>query len=276
MSNPMFTERRFTPAGAGASPLPTVTPDTMSSWTGVPAEPTSRTMTIGGTCSAAGLMLVAVGLGAWFGWGRVVESTGIDVSGARVRSVELQHPGWLIGGAIFAFALAIVTIFKPKVARFSALPYALAEGVVLGMISHLYDVQSKGVAIEAVIATCAVFSVMLVLYGLRILRATPRFVKGVIAATFGVMALYMVGFIASLFGADLRFWSSTSAISILFSVAVVGIAAFNLIIDFDFIERGSKAGYPAYMEWYGAFGLILTLVWLYLELLRLLSKLQRR
>jgi len=231
-------------------------------------------MTIGGTCSASALMLAFVAVGAWFGWGKVVVIEGLDEFGRVATSASLPQPAWLVGSMIVAFVLAMVTVFVPKLARFTALPYALTEGLALGVISHLYDAQSSGLALQAVIATCGVVAMMLLLYGLRILRATPRFTKAVIAATFGVAAIYLVAFIARAFGSDLGIFSSSSGLSVGFSVVVVAIAAFNLILDFDFIERGSAAGLPKHMEWYGAFGLILTVVWLYLEILRLLSKLR--
>jgi uncharacterized YccA/Bax inhibitor family protein len=232
-------------------------------------------MTIGGTCSATALMLVVLVVGALFGWGQVTETTFQTTRGLS-KTAELTRPGWLIVGLVVGLGLAFLTAFRPHLAKFTALPYALAEGFVLGAISHLYDVQTNGIVIQAIIATVGVFAVMLLLYGLRVLRATPRFTKGVIAATVGVAAIYLVGFIAQLFGADLDIFGSTSLLSIGFSLAVVAIASMNLILDFDFIERGTAEGLPKDMEWYGAFGLVVTVVWLYLELLRLLSKLDRR
>ncbi|MCC6224896.1 MAG: Bax inhibitor-1/YccA family protein [Microthrixaceae bacterium] len=254
--NPPLTSPRHSPAGA---------------WTPTASE---ATMTIGGTCSASALMLALLGVGAWFGWGKVDVVEGVDELGRVVSSASLTQPAWLMGSIIVAFVLAMATVFVPKLARFTAVPYALTEGIALGVISHLYDAQSSGLAIQAVIATCGVVAMMLLLYGLRILRATPRFTKAVVAATFGVAAIYLVAFIARAFGSDLGIFSSSSGLSIGFSVVVVAIAAFNLILDFDFIERGSAAGLPKHMEWYGAFGLILTVVWLYLEILRLLAKLR--
>jgi len=126
-----------------------------------------------------------------------------------------------------------------------------------------------------VLATFGVFIVMLALYGLRILRATPKFVKGVIAATFGIAFMYLGIFILNIFGVAEGFWSSGSPLGIGISLVVVCVAALNLILDFDFIEQGSKAGLPRYMDWYGAFGLLVTLIWLYLEMLRLLARLRQ-
>jgi uncharacterized YccA/Bax inhibitor family protein len=137
-------------------------------------------------------------------------------------------------------------------------------------------VQFDGIVAQAILATFGVFLAMLVLYGLRILRATPRFVKGVIGATFGIMFLYLGSLIFSLFtGSSPSFLTSASPLSIGISVVIVIVAALNLILDFDFIEKGAQRGLPAYMDWYAALGLMLTLVWLYLEMLRLLSKLRQ-
>ena len=176
-----------------------------------------------------------------------------------------------------AFVAAIVTSFPPKLARFPSLVYAAAQGVVLGVVSHMYDLQFNGIVVQAVLGTLGVFVVMLVLFGLRVLRATPRFTKGVIAATFGVMFIYLIGFVMSLFGVDRGFWgTSGSPLGIIISVVVCIVAALNLILDFEFIEQGTKQGLPAYMDWYAGFGLMVTLVWLYLEMLRLLARLQSR
>jgi uncharacterized YccA/Bax inhibitor family protein len=287
MANPMFNEAALERVGGGTAvlegppPPPPTTQDRLGYGGGgtPPSPPVSVTrtgaMTIGGTCSATAVMLAVLVVGAWFGWGRVTETT-VERIGGSVTTAHLDSGGLLLAAVFVGLGLAILTSFRPPLARFTALPYALIEGYVVGAVSHLYDVETKGIALQAVIATVGVFAVMLLLYGLRILRATPRFVKGVIAATFGVMAIYVVGLIAQAFGSDLGIFHSTSGISILFSVVVVAIAAFNLIIDFDFVERGTAAGLPRSMEWYGAFGLTVTIVWLYLELLRLLSKLQRR
>jgi uncharacterized YccA/Bax inhibitor family protein len=139
----------------------------------------------------------------------------------------------------------------------------------------MYEVQFDGIVVQAILATAGVFFMMLILYGLRILRATPRFVKGVIAATFGIMALYLVGFLFSLFGSGFSFWNDASLLGIGISVVICIVAALNLILDFDFIEKGVAAKAPAYMDWYAGFGLVVTLVWLYLEMLRLLARIRQ-
>jgi len=288
MPNPILNDKAFEAAGGGGVAVldrpdpaaPATQPGPTTSKYGVTAPPwdTSehRTMTIGGTCSAAGVMIVFLAVGAAFGWGRVTEITQTLAHGATQVDVHLSNPGWLIAGLLVGFGLAILTSFKPKVARYTAIPYSLCEGFVLGMISHLIDAQYKGVAIEAVLATVGVFAVMLLLYGLRILRATPKFVKGVTAAMFGILAIYLVQIVSNLFGSTTNNFTSSSALSIGFSLVVVTVAALRLVIDFDLIERGAKQGAPRYMEWYAAFGLIVGVVWLYIELLSLLAKLQRR
>ena len=244
---------------------------------GPPVATTGRTMSLGGV-SAATLFIFAFLLvgGAW-GWSQVSQGTPtIGVDGTKVTPVSFDSPGLLIGCLLGAFVIAMVTVFKPKFARFTAIPYGLLEGAVLGMISHYYNAQFDGIVIQAVLATFGVFLAMLVLYGLRILRATPKFTKGVIAATFGIVIMYLLGWVMSLiFPSVTPFWQGGSLLSIGISVVIVIVAALNLILDFDFIERGSKNNLPAYMDWYAAFGLVVTLVWLYLEMLRLLSKIRQ-
>lgn len=244
--------------------------------TGPIVAPGERIMSLSGVSAAGLLMLVFIIVGAFIGWSQVsVSQIGLDEFGRVVEGATMKSPALLFGSLIFAFILAIVTSFKPQIARFTSIPYAVAEGVVLGMISHLYEVESGGIVLQAVLATFAVFAIMLLLYGLRVLRATPKFTKGVIAATFGVLAMYAAGWIISLFSSNFQpFWATGGALGIGISVVIVIIASLNLILDFDFIERGSQNRLPAYMDWYAAFGLILTLVWLYLELLRLLAALR--
>lgn len=287
MSNPMFDEKHFDlarsqPSGAiGTDPTPQrgwgQAPPPASAYapTATAAEATG-TMSYAGVAGAAGLMLVVLVAAGTFGWSRV-QSTSITDSLGRTVDTTTFPTGWLIGSLIVAFVLAMICSFKPPMARWLSLPYAAAEGVLLGTISHTYDIRTQGIALQAVLATVAVFGVMLLLYGSRALRVTPRMTKGIIAATIGVAAMYGIGLLVSLFtDAPLRFMDSTSPLSIGISLLVVGIAAFNLLLDFDFVERGVESGLPRYMNWYAAFGLIVTIVWLYLELLRLLSKLQRR
>lgn len=284
MPSPVMTEQVFQSGGTapvlGGHPGAQTAPPQYQDYPGYPTGiDEGRVMTFGGTATAAGLMMLVLLVGAWFGWQQVTETaTGqFTRAGDPIVSASMAHQAWLYIALFGGFGIAIFTTFKPLLARFTSLPYAIIEGFVLGAISHLYDSQSKGIAIQAVLATAGVFLAMLVLYGLRILRATPRFTKGVIAATMGIAVMYAVGWIASLFTSSaLSFFNSPSLLGIGFSLVVVVIASMNLILDFDMIEKGVNNRAPAAMEWYGAFGLTVTIVWLYLEMLRLLSKLNQR
>jgi len=188
---------------------------------------------------------------------------------------EILYPAFfaaLIGG----FAVAMVTTFKPTAAPFTTPLYAALEGLVLGTISMIYERQFPGIVINAVGLTFGTLAALLLAYRTRLIRATENFKLGVFAATGGIAILYMVSMVMGFFGRSIPFIHQGTPLGILFSVFVVIIAALNLVLDFDFIERGAAQGAPKYMEWYGAFGLLVTLVWLYLEILRLLAKLQGR
>lgn len=242
-----------------------------------PVTTVGRAMTLGGVASATLVMFAVLLVGAWYGWTLVTETPVLNpLPGEPTVTTSIDSPLIVFGSAFGAFILAMVSVFKPKLARFTGVIYAGLEGIFLGAISHLYNAQFEGIVAQAILATFGVFLAMLVLYGLRILRATPRFAKGVIGATFGIMFLYLGSLIFSLFTGDApSFLTSASPLSIGISVVIVIVAALNLILDFDFIEQGAKRGLPAYMDWYAALGLMITLVWLYLEMLRLLSKLRQ-
>jgi uncharacterized YccA/Bax inhibitor family protein len=177
---------------------------------------------------------------------------------------------------LVGFACAIAMYFRPMWAKFLAPVYAVGDGFFLGVISKAYEGYQDGIVVQAVGATLGVFVVMLVLYRTKIIKVTDKFRKIIITATMGLMVFYLFSFIINLFGGGVSFLHSTSLLSIGFSVFAAGLAAMNLALDFDFIEKGAKQGLPKGMEWFAAFALVVTLVWLYLELLRLLSKLQRR
>ena len=222
-------------------------------------------MTVNGTVWATAALLVLVVLAGAWGWNQV-----------DVTSDTVSLPGWLFPVVLGALGVAILTIFKPNLARFTAPIYALLEGAFLGAISGLYNAAYEGIVIQAVGLTIGVFAVMLFLYGTRIVKVTEKLRMGIIAATGAVMLVYVANMILSIFGAEVPFLHDTGPMGIGISLVIVGIAAFNLLLDFDFVERGVAAGAPAKMEWYAAFGLLVTIVWLYLELLRLLAKLQSR
>jgi uncharacterized YccA/Bax inhibitor family protein len=261
-SNPALNEKAFqrvaeTDAGwaAGTDTVPGYAPPIVA----------DDAMTVNGTVWATAALLVLVVAAGVFGW------TSVDVT---AESVSL--PGWVIPVALAAFGVAILTVFKPGLARFTAPVYALLEGAFLGAISGLYNTAYDGIVVQAVGLTIGVFAVMLFLYGTRIVKVTEKLRMGIIAATGAVMLIYVVNLILSLFDAEVPFLHDTGPLGIGISLVIVGIAAFNLLLDFDFIERGVAAGAPRKMEWYAAFGLLVTIVWLYLELLRLLAKLQGR
>ncbi len=178
----------------------------------------------------------------------------------------------IIGGLI----TCLVGTFKPTTTPFTAPAYAVFEGLALGAISLIYQQRYQGIVGNALILTFAVTAVMLVLYTSRTIRVTPGLTKAIIAATGAVMVVYLVNIVLRLFGITMPFLHDTGPIGIGISLVIVGIAAFNLLLDFAVIEDGVNRGSPKYMEWYCGMALLVTLVWLYLEILRLLSKLRGR
>ena len=191
---------------------------------------------------------------------------------------------WMWIGVIGGFITAIVLTFKPVWATFLAPIYALFEGAFIGGISAVYDFAFKGAAtgatggivMQAVGLTFAVVIAMFALYRFRIIKATEKFKSVIVIATVGIAVFYLLAIVLRMFNVDMPLIHSSGTLGIVFSLVVVGIAALNLILDFDRIEEGAAMGAPKYMEWYGAFGLLVTIVWLYLEILRLLSKLASR
>jgi len=223
------------------------------------------TMTISGTVNKAGvLMLLCVAAAAWT-WNRFF-ATGDPAS---------IMPMLAIGG-IGGFVLAMVTIFKKQWAGVTAPLYALAEGALLGGISAMFELRYKGIAIQAVMLTFGTLVAMLLVYRSGLIKVNDKFRLGVFAATGGIALFYLAQFILGFFGISFHAVNSGSPIGIGFSLLVVGIAALNLVLDFDLIEQGARYNAPNYMEWYSAFALMVTLVWLYLEMLRLLSKFRSR
>jgi len=254
-------------------------PSTVAPGTGLrpPSGPvTGKVMTYGGTFTAILVYFVLLMAGGWFGWQGVTETTVTtnELTGQTTYAIHL--PSWLFIVSLVAFGFAIVTILKPRIAVFTGPIYAVAEGAVLGAISAMYNAQFKGIVLQAVLATMSVFAVMLFLYATRLVRVTQRMRMMVIGAMFAILLLYVGTFIVSLFGVDATFLTEPSWFSIGLSFLIVGVASFNLMLQFDLIEAAVEAKAPRYMEWYGAFGLMIALVWLYLEILRLLALLNRR
>lgn len=260
MSNPLLNEHAAAEAARAGWGAP-VSDGPVSPW-----EPAARTsvMTVEGTATATGVLLVLLVAAGAVGWS-------LAPSDGRIPGIAYIG---LVVGLVCGFAVA----FRPTMARVLGPVYALAEGLFLGAVSRAYEQWEDGIVVQAIGATLAVFAVMLVVYRLRIIRVTDRFRRIVIGATMGLMVFYLGAFVVRLIaGSDaVSFLQSASPLGIGFSVLAAGLAAMMLAVDFDLIERGATERWPKGMEWFAAFGLLVTLVWLYLEMLRLLSKLNRR
>ena len=223
-------------------------------------------MTVDGTISATAVLFVLLLAAGVVGW------LSVKVSAEQTTA----FPGWILAPLFIGFGLVLATTFRPKISRVTAPIYALAEGLVVGAISHVYNVQWHGIAAEAALGTAGVFATMLFLYSTRLVRVTDKMRRVIVAATMGVIVIYVVGMIVRLVSGSATFINGSSGFSIVLSLVFVGVAAFNLMLDFDLVERGAQSGAPKYMEWYAGLGLLVTVVWLYLELLRLLAKLRER
>jgi uncharacterized YccA/Bax inhibitor family protein len=221
-------------------------------------------MTLQGTVNKTGVLLLCVVIAAAWTWGI-----------AHSQAPEAALP-WMMGGLVGGLVFALVTIFKKEWSPVTSPVYALCEGLVLGGISALLERSYPGIAIQAMGLTFGVTAVMLMLYRTGVLRATPKFTVGVVAATGGIFVVYMVDLVLGMFGRHVPLLNSAGPLGIGVSAVIVVIAALNLILDFDFVETGVHARAPKYMEWYGAFGIMVTLVWMYMEILRLLSKVRQR
>lgn len=222
-------------------------------------------MTLNGTVNRTGILLICAFATAAYTWRMFMETH--DPSTVS---------GLLMLGVFGGFITAMVTIFKPAWAAVTSPIYALLEGLFLGGISAVFDTRYPGIAIQAVGLTFGVLLTMLVVYSSGLIRVTDKLRLGIIAATGGIALFYLMQIILGFFGMQFASINGSGPIGIAFSLFVCAIAALNLVLDFDFIEQGVNGGAPKYMEWYGAFGIMVTLVWLYLEILRLLSKLRSR
>ncbi|RZZ85728.1 Bax inhibitor-1/YccA family protein [Pseudoxanthomonas winnipegensis] len=252
--NPALKESTFLDLGTGA----VVTRD-------------GEAMTLNGTVNKTGFLLLLSLLTAAFAWNQsTIALPNGEMTAAAGAAV------YVIGGAIGGFVLALVTVFKKEWSPVTAPLYALVEGFFLGSVSALYEMRFHGVVFQAVLLTFGTLFALLMAYRSGLIKATENFKLGVVAATGGIMVMYLVSMVMQLFGMNVSYLHGSGVVSIGISLVVVVVAALNLVLDFDFIESGVDAGAPKYMEWYGAFGLMVTLVWLYVEFLRLLSKLQSR
>ncbi len=274
MANPALSQKRFDTiakedqAGWAA---PVALADAEANGTPPPTTRVSHMTANGAFLKTFFLFLIVLAAGA-FGWSQTPDAKTVISNGVVTQTVDF--PAWSWVALFVGFGLAMVCIFKPKASPFLAPLYAIAEGVFLGVISKAFETQWDGIVFQAILATIAVFFATLALYVFGVVKVTRKFQMVVIGATAGVFVLYFGTFRLSLFGADISFWNSPSPLGIAISVIICVIASLNLFLDYEFIAQSAKAGAPKYMEWYGAFGLMVTLVWLYLEILRLLAKLR--
>jgi len=223
----------------------------------------SSVMTIQGTVNKSFLLVALVVVGASYTWKQMVDGNPAMMT-------------YLIAGAIGGFITAIITVFKKTWSPYTAPLYAILEGLFLGGISAMFNARYPGIVIQAVALTFGTLFALLFAYKSGLIKVTENFRLGVIAATGGIAIAYFMSFILGMFGVNIGFMHSNGPVGIIISLVIVVVAALNLVLDFDFIESGSKQGAPKYMEWYASFGLMVTLVWLYLEMLRLLSKISSR
>ncbi|MFB9861807.1 Bax inhibitor-1/YccA family protein [Rufibacter immobilis] len=242
-NNPTLKEEAF---------APTTTPEVLDA----PA------MTLGGTMGKSALLVGIVLVFAVFSWD-LFSFIGVPIP-------------FLISIPLVGLGLAFLISFKKHLAAYIAPVYCALQGLFLGGVSGMLEMKFPGIANQAMLLTFTVFGGMLLLYSTRVIRATDRFRSIIYTATFGIFCYYMAAFVLQFFGVEMALIHSSGTAGIIFSVFVVVLAAMNLILDFDTIERGVEYGAPKYMEWYAAFGLTVTLVWLYIEILRLLSKINSR
>lgn len=239
---------------------PVLKDSTFETYTAVDGE----RMTLPGTVNKTAILLALTMITAIYSWSRYIET---------------QDPSSVVGLMLLGFGaglvVALVTVFKPTTAPYTAPAYALLQGLALGGISAIFEVKYPGIVIQAVALTFGVAFCLLAAYRSGLIKPTENFKLGIVAATGGICLLYIVNLVMHFFGSGIGFIHQSGPLGIAFSLFVVTIAALNLVLDFDFIETGVEQGAPKHLEWYGAFGLVVTLFWLYLEMLRLLGKLRR-
>lgn len=218
-------------------------------------------MTVEGVMNKALISMIPLLLAASWAWG---------------RSMAMQTPpmGLIIGASIVGFILAMVTVFKMAWSPITTPIYAGVEGLVLGSLSAYFEMAYPGVVFQAITLTFGLFAVALIAYRTGLIRVTNKFRMGLIMATGGIFVVYLVSMVMGFFGTGIPMIHESGPIGIGFSLVVLGIATLNLLLDFDLIERGTQAGFPKYMEWYAAFGLLVTLIWIYIEALKLMAKLR--
>lgn len=223
-------------------------------------------MTIDGAVNKSFLLIaIVIAVAAW-SWHMTMPESG------WAADVQPSIPSWYWPAIIGTFIISLVIIFKQTTAPYLAPVYAAGEGLLLGTLSAIFEVRFPGIVIQAVLGTAGVFTALLLAYKSKLIPVTENFRLGVVAATGGIALVYIIDMVMRAFGVNVPFIHENGMVGIGISVVVVIVAALNLVLDFDFIEKGAESGAPKYMEWYAAFGLLVTLIWLYLEILRLLSK----
>ncbi|MCB0167047.1 MAG: Bax inhibitor-1/YccA family protein [Anaerolineae bacterium] len=238
--------------------------------------PTAETMTIQGTVNKTLLLLLLALVSAAWIWMRFFDGIGGTLEPTQLAENTAAIYPWIIGGSLGGLVFAFITIFKKTWAGITAPIYALLEGLVLGGLSAIFEAQFPGIVLQAVSLTFGTMFCMLMAYSSGLIRPSEKFKLGIVAATGAIFLIYLATFILGFFGISIPLIHGNGWFGIGFSLLVVTVAALNLVLDFDFITNAAQRGAPKYMEWYGAFGLIVTLIWLYIEMLRLLAKLRSR
>ena len=263
MANPAFNEKTYEKFEQDGH----LAPEVGGGYAQAQAVPQlAQVMTVEGTINKTLILFALMFAGAAFTWALVFSS-----------GLALALP-IAIGGAIGAFIVGLVTCFRPKSAPITAPIYAVLEGLFLGAFSAMFQSMYNGIVIQAVALTMGVFALMLTLYRTGVIKVTEKLKMGVVAATGAIAITYLLSFVLRAFGNSTisGFLWSNNPLNIGLSLLIVGVAAFNLLLDFDLVEKGVERRAPKFMEWYASYGLMVTLVWLYLELLRLLANLNRR
>lgn len=225
----------------------------------------SQQMSIQGTVNKSLLLIALTMTSGYFAWDSAFPG---GWSSQSIPSI----PVWYLPAILGAFIVALIIIFKKTSAPFLAPVYAVLEGAALGALSAIFEAQYPGIVIQAVMGTFGTFFALLLAYKSGLIKATENFKLGVVAATGGIAVVYLIDLGLSFFGKNVPLLHESTPLGIAVSIGITIVAALNLVLDFDFIEKGAEQGAPKYMEWYASFGLLVTLVWLYLEILRLLAK----
>lgn len=226
-------------------------------------------MTLSGTVNKSFLLIGIVFLAAIWSWQQAFP-VGWGIA------VTPSIPVWYLPVIIVAVILSFIIIFKPTTSPILVPIYAVLEGIMLGALSAIFEAKYPGIVFQAVLGTMGTFLALLLAYRSHLIRATENFKLGVVAATGGIALVYILQVVLRMFGINMPYINDSGPMGILVSVVIVTIAALNLVLDFDFIEKGAERGAPKYMEWYASFGLLVTLIWLYLEILRLLAKSRKK